>query len=231
LEYQDAGYLPEALVNFIVLLGWSLDDKTEVMPLDAITKSFSLDLVTKSAAIFDREKLEWMSGMYIRQLPVKELADRMLPFLERDLPPDSLPVDRAYLERIVPLIQERVKLLSQSGEWTSYFFNELPEYDPADLVQKGMDAPGTVDALRAGLRTVLDDVTSAPTFDHQALEESLRAACAGLGLSPRQFFGVLRVAITGRTASPPLFETMEVMGRDRVLRRLEWAIKRLSEPQ
>ena len=224
LEYRDEGFLAEALLNFMVLLGWSLDDKAEVMPLDVVTDNFSLDRVTKSAAIFDREKLEWMSGMYIRQLPVKELADRMLPFLERDLPPDTLPVDQAYLEQIVPLIQERVKLLSQAGEWTSYFFSELPEYDPTGLVQKGMEREGTLDTLR----TALENVTSASTFDHEALEESLRAACAGLGLSPRQFFGVLRVAMTGRTASPPLFETMEVMGRDRVMRRLDWAIERLA---
>lgn len=224
LEYREDGYVPEALVNFMVLLGWSLDDKTEVMPLDEIVRGFTLERVTKSAAIFDREKLEWMSGVYIRQLSPEELADRLLPFLERDLPAGLLPVDRDYLRRIAPLIQERIKLLSDAAEWTSYFFVEQPDYEPASLVQKGMDTEGTLVALRAALR----GLDSAPSFDRQPLEELLRASGDGLGLSPRQFFGVLRSAITGRTATPPLFETMEVLGRKRVLSRLSWAVEKLG---
>ena len=102
-EYRDGGYLPEALLNFMVLLGWSLDDKTEVMPLDTIIQSFDLERVTKSAAIFDREKLEWMSGIYLRQLSAGELAERMLPFLERDLAADEQDIERAdSLEALRP---------------------------------------------------------------------------------------------------------------------------------
>ena len=225
LEYREEGFLPEALVNFMVLLGWSLDDKTEVLPVDEIASNFTLDRVTKSAAVFDREKLEWMSGIYMRQLSTGDLAERMLPFLERDLPKDSLPVERPYLERIVPLVQERVKLLSEADEWTSYFFNDVPDYDLKTLVQKGMDVQSTLGTLR----TARDEVASAASFDHEALEALLRGVGAELGLSARQFFGVLRTAVTGRTAAPPLFETMDVLGRDRVLRRLESAADRLDE--
>ena len=224
LEYRDEGYLAEALRNFMVLLGWSLDDKTEVMSLDTIIDNFSLDRVTKSAAIFDREKLEWMSGMYIRRLTVEELAQRLLPFLERDLPQNLLPVDLGYLKRIGPLVQERIKLLADAADMTSYFFLDLPEYELDSLIQRGMDSLTTVEALQAGL----EGLAAAPSFDHQLLEESLRAVGAGMDLSPREFFGALRVAITGRTASPPLFETMEVLGRDRVIRRMQWAIERLT---
>ncbi|HLF03807.1 MAG TPA: glutamate--tRNA ligase [Dehalococcoidia bacterium] len=220
LEYRDNGYLPEALRNFMVLLGWSLDDKTEVMSLDTMVDNFSLERVSKPAAIFDQEKLLWMNGVYLRQLSSQELADRLLPFLS----PELLPVDQDYLQRIVPLIQERIKLLSEASELISYFFQTELEYDSANLVQKGMDQPGTLAALQRALAVL----TAAPSFEHGVMEESLRAAVAELGLSPRQFFGVLRVAVTGRTATPPLFETMEVLGRPRVLARLEAAIQRLS---
>lgn len=225
-EYRDRGYLPEALLNFMVLLGWSLDDKTDVMPLDTIIQSFNLERVTKSAAIFDREKLEWMSGIYLRQLSVGELAERMLPFLEKELPADLLPVDPGYLERIAPLVQERIKLLADAAEMTSYFFLDPPEYEPESLIQKGMDQAGALESLGVTLK----GLAGAASFEHQSLEELLRATGTELGLSPRQFFGVLRVAITGRTASPPLFETMEVLGRERVVRRIRRAIDLLSTP-
>ena len=147
--------------------------------MEEIASNFTLDRITKSAAVFDREKLEWMSGVYMRQLSTGDLAGRMLPFLERDLPQDSLPVERPYLERIVPLVQERVKLLSDADEWTSYFFNDVPEYDPKTLVQRNMDAQSTLGALRKAR----DEVTSAESFDHESLEALLRAVGAELGLS------------------------------------------------
>ncbi len=224
LEYRDNGYLPEALRNFMVLLGWSLDDKTEVMSLDTMVQNFSLERVSKPAAIFDQEKLLWMNGVYLRQLSPQELAGRLLPFLERDLDQGLLPVDLDYLGRIVPLIQERIKLLSDAADLTRYFFQGELEYDPANLVQKGMDAAGTLAALQRALAAL----HAAPGFEHATLEESLRAVGAELGLAPRQFFGVLRVALTGRTATPPLFETMAVLGRQRVLDRMQAAIGRLS---
>ncbi len=223
-EYRDKGFLPGALINFMVLLGWSLDDKTEVMSLDMIKDNFTLDRVTKSAAIFDQEKLEWMSGVYIREMSSKELAGNMLPFLERDLPKELLPVDRDYLDTIAPLIQERIKLMETAADSTLYFFEEQPEYDPSSLIQKGMEPQGTLDALKSALATL----NSASAFDHESLEELLRATGLEIGVSPRQFFGALRTAVTGRTATPPLFETMEVLGRERVLRRMEWAVERLA---
>ena len=224
LEYRDNGFLPEALKNFLVLLGWSVDDHTEVMSADFMVENFALERVGRPAAIFDIEKLQWMNGIYIRELSPEDLADRMLPFLERDLPEGLLPVDRSYLLRIVPLIQERLKLLADAAGMTPYFFESLPEYDPELLVSRGTDR----DMALAGLKTCLAETEKSPSFEHSVLEPLLRERAEALGLSPRQLFGSLRVAVTGRTATPPLFETMEVLGRERVLNRLRAAIEGLS---
>jgi glutamyl-tRNA synthetase len=114
--------------------------------------------------------------------------------------------------------------METAADSTLYFFEEQPEYDPSSLIQKGMEPQGTLDALKSALATL----NSASTFDHESLEELLRATGLEIGVSPRQFFGALRTAVTGRTATPPLFETMEVLGRERVLRRMEWAVERLA---
>jgi glutamyl-tRNA synthetase len=208
----------------MVLLGWSLDDRTEVMPVEQVVENFTLERVGKPAAIFDMERLQWMNGVYIRQLTTEELAERMIPFLERDLPPELLPVDRDYLLRIVPLIQERLKLLADSADLTGYFFQTRLDYDPAGLVQRGIDQTGTMTALQRAQT----DLAAVEDFDHQRLEDLLRAAGDDLGIGPRPFFGALRVATTGRTATPPLFETMEVLGKERVLGRIGLAIELLS---
>ena len=223
-EYRDDGFLPEAILNFMALLGWSLDDKTEIMDSRMLTENFSLERINKSAAVFDLEKLVWMNGVYIRQLSVPDLAKRILPFLERELPPSLLPVDWDYLLEIVPLIRERIKLLADAAHLTSYFFEEDLDYEARALVQKGMD-PGDVPPALAAARQELD---RAAELSHEPLEQSLRAVAAGAELKPRQFFGLLRVAVTGREVSPPLFETMEVLGKERVLSRIDAAIGRFQ---
>ena len=225
LEYRDGGFLPEAMVNFMALLGWSLDDKTDVMSRDVLMEHFSLERTGKAGAIFDKEKLLWMNGVYIRQLSREELAERMMPFLKRDLPSGVDAVDKEYLQRIVLLVQERIKTLDETVERTAYFFHEEITYDPDLLIQKGMDADATLHALSRALE-VLRDVKN---FDAHSLEEILRSTGAELGLSVSRFFGALRVATTGRTAAPPLFETMEVLGRKRCLERIEVAARKLED--
>ncbi len=224
MEYRDDGFLPEALINFMALLGWSLDGETDVMAEDIIRENFTLERVGKPAAIFDLDKLQWMNGVYIRQLEHDDLADRILMFLERDYPDALLPIDRAYLLRIVPLFHERLKTLADAPDMLSYFFQDTLKYDPATLVQRGMDNDGTVVAIRRAT----SELSSVDDFGHENLEALLRAVGEELGLSGRQFFGTLRTAITGRTATPPLFEMMEVMGRDRVLERLSRAVEDLA---
>ncbi len=226
MEYRDDGFLPEALINFMALLGWSLDGETEVMTTDTIRDNFALERVGKPAAIFDLDKLQWMNGIYIRQTDDEDLADRILPFLDREYPAHLLPIDRDYLLRIVPLVQERLKTLADAPDMLSYFFEETLDYDPSNVVQRGMDTPGTLSAIMRAQ----SDLASVPPaeFDHENLENILRTTGKDLELSGRQFFGALRTAITGRTATPPLFEMMEVMGRERVLGRLEAAAEKLS---
>ena len=224
LEYREQGFLHEAMVNFMALLGWSLDDRTDVMSREVLLEHFSLERIGRAGAIFDRGKLLWMNGVYIRQLGQEELARRMVPFLERESDAGAALEDRGYLLGIVPLVRERLKTLADAADVTSYFFMEELDYDPALLIQKGMDA----DATRGALRRSLAVLSGAKTFDAGALEERLRAAGEELGLSGRQFFGALRVATTGRTAAPPLFETMEVLGRGRCLSRIEAAAQRLE---
>jgi len=223
-EYREQGFLPEALLNFMVLLGWSLDGSTEVVPLQDIIDNFTLDRITKSAAIFDQDKLLWMNGLYIRDLRCDDLAERMADYIPRELDSE----DRDYLSDIAPLVQERLKRLDESDGMTGYFFGDLaPPYDGAILVQKGMDSAGTLAALRAAA-AVLEANTLDDDFSHEKLESLLSEAGESLSLSRRQFFGLLRTAATGRNVSPPLFETMEVMGRSRVLARLGQAAQMLA---
>ena len=216
-EYRDQGFLPEALFNFLALLGWALDDKTELFTRDELVQVFTLERVGKTAAVFNKPKLDWMNGMYIRGLTHEEFAQRALPYLERDLPPSvPRPLDSAYLARVAALVQERVKMLSEMGELCEFFFLETLSYPAAELVAKGMDAGGTLTAIRAARRG-LDAVVS---WDAATIEAVVRPLCETLELSPKQLFGVLRVALTGRTAAPPLFDTMDVLGKSRCIRRL-----------
>ncbi len=223
-EYKDAGILPDALINFMVLLGWALDDKTDVVSTQTVIDNFTLDRVTKSSAIFDQDKLQWMNGVYIRELTPEQLAGEMIPFLERDLPKDMLPVDQEYLRQIAPLVQGRMKYLDESADSTSYFFQANEHFDTETLVQKGMDRDLTLSALEAAL----DDLDSADDYAPEKLEQMLTATGEKLSLSRRQFFGVLRVAATGRGVSPPLFEMVEVLGKDRTVSRVKNALERFG---
>jgi glutamyl-tRNA synthetase len=224
LEYREKGYLPDALLNFMALLGWSLDDKTEVMDRRTLQQNFSLERVVKSAAIFNIEKLDWMNGVYIRNLTEEQLCQTLLEFW-KSYPPAGipLPVDRAYLVRILPLIHERLKNLAEAASLISFFFDDSFAPNVAEM-QKAMDAPRALPVLKSAL----ENLETSPAFDAKTLEERLRALGEQLGLGPRQFFGLLRVAVTGATVSPPLFETMEVLGRERCLQRITAAIDALT---
>lgn len=223
LAYKEMGYLPEAMVNYLALLGWAYDASTEIMTREDLIERFSIEKINKTGAIFDVTKLEWMNGYYIRQLSVPELTSRVMPFMEgAGLARES---DRAYVERIVPLIQERIKRLNEVVEYTDLFFARDLAYDSGLLVAKGL----TADSSLAGLRSARDRVAALTTWDHVSLEEAIRPLAEVLGMKTGQLFGVLRVAVTGRTVSPPLFETMEVLGRERTLARLGDAETRLQE--
>ena len=222
LEYSQMGYLPQAMVNFLALLGWSLDDKTEVFSPQKLIEGFSLERVSKAGAVFNQEKLDWFNGHYIRRLTHDELADALLDYWRR-YPVEEVPElpDRAYLVRIAPLIQERLKTLKDAAPLIPFFFTPKVEYETGELIQKGMDAAATKTALQEAL-AALEGLSA---FDAESLEGVLRPLAEELGIKAGQLFGSLRVATTGLRVSPPLFQTMEILGRERCL----LAIKEASE--
>ncbi len=223
-EYIEAGYLPEAMFNFLALLGWSLDDKTELMDRDTMVKNFSLERISKNPAVFNREKLDWMNGVYIRSLSLEEFTRRALPFLEKGLPSEVLrPLDRDYVSRIMPLIQDRARTLGEIAQLTEFFFVENLEYEIRLLTEKLTPA----EAARS-LRDTISHLEAMGTWDAQSLEGLLRPLAEELGLKTSVYFGLLRVAVTGRTAAPPLFQTMWVLGKERCLKRLMAALAKLS---
>ncbi|OGO32246.1 MAG: glutamate--tRNA ligase [Chloroflexi bacterium RBG_16_56_11] len=224
LEYRDQGYLPETMFNFIALIGWSLDDKTEIISREDLVKNFSLERMGKTGAIFNREKLDWMNGVYIRGLAPDDFARRVLPFLEKDLPTAvRRPLHADYVRRIMPLVQERTKRLTEVAGLVKFFFVDELEYDPPLLIAKNMDRSTTLKALEVSLSRL----EKLADFSEALLEALLRPLAEELGLKAGQLFSVLRTAVTGETATPPLFQTMSVLGRDRCLKRLQEALARL----
>ena len=180
------------------------------------------EVIVLQTSLFNAEKLDWFNGVYIRQLGVEELADALVPWLEAGLPGTA--VDRDYLARIIPLERERLRKLSDAPEMLSFFFEEQPAIDPDKLVGKGMDREATHGALEGALAVA--EGTQPWTAD--ALEPAYRALAEERGLKTGGLFGAMRVAVTGRTAAPPLFDTMAVLGRERCLARLRYAVGALG---
>ncbi|NOZ06220.1 MAG: glutamate--tRNA ligase [Chloroflexi bacterium] len=220
-DFRAAGYLPEALFNFLALIGWSYDDHTEIITRQQLIDHFDLDQVKPSAAAFSYEKLDWMNGQYIRTMPVDDLAARLLPVL-RDA---GLSPDMDTLRALVPLIRVRIKRLPDAVDLVDSFF--VPEVHPTphDLVGKKQ----TVDQTRQLLDLAYQTLASLPTFAETDVETALRAVVTGRQLKPNAFFGPIRVAVTGKKVSPPLFGTIHILGRERVLQRLQAAITLLQE--
>jgi glutamyl-tRNA synthetase len=219
-EYQEQGYLSEAMVNFLALLGWALDDKTELFTREELIKYFSLERVGKTPAIFNLEKFNWMNGVYLRKLSQQEFIRRSQPFLERDLPPQiKRPLDSEYLAQIMPLVQERAKTLKEVAGLVDFFFVSELNY-PVELLPQKMERGMAIRALDI----VLSRLQQMEKFDAASLEALLRPLAAELGMKTRDFFGLLRIAVTGRTAAPPLFQTMAVLGERRCQQRIETAL-------
>ena len=223
-EYREQGYLPETMVNFLALLGWSLDDKTEIFALAELVANFSLERVSRTGAIFNRDKLNWMNGAYIRSLSLDDFTQRTLPFLENGLPAGvRRPLSIDYVGQVMPLIQERARTLAEVPELTAFFFTDELDYEPGLLIVKKMDRESSVQALEAARQRL----SPLQAFDTVSLEAVLRPLAAELELKTGQLFGTLRVAVTGRTVAPPLFETMSVLAKERSLERVGAALDKL----
>jgi glutamyl-tRNA synthetase len=225
IDYRDQGYLPETMFNFLALIGWSLDDKTELMTRQQLVENFSLERIGKTGAIFNKEKLDWMNGVYIRNLNVDDFTERVLPFLEKGLPPAvKRPLDVNYVRQIVPLIRERINTLKDAAAYAEFFFVDKLEYDASKFVDKKTNAENALTALKSAE----EKLSSLESFDRDQLENTLRRLADSLGIKAGQLFNILRVAATARDATPPLFETMAVLGKERCLKRIKAAISRLS---
>ncbi len=218
-EFREKGYLPEALLNFIVLLGWALDDRTEQLGMDQLVEHFDIRQVNKASAVFSYDKLDHFNGLYIRRKTAEELCELLIPFVVKAGLIDEHEVAgrREYLTRIVPLIRERITLLSEAGDHLWFFFDRhFRVRDTAALIPK-KGTPG--DAVRI-LEGASEAIRRTEPFTEQQIEASLRALVEKLGMKVGQVFMTIRVAVTGSRVSPGLFETINVLGRKRVLDRL-----------
>jgi glutamyl-tRNA synthetase len=228
-DYRAQGFIPEALVNFLALLGWSTGTEEEILGLDDLAGRFDLDHVQKGGAVFDRERLEWLNGQWIRRLDPDELIARLGPFLEADLQAgriDRLPAAEE-LRPLIPIIQERLPTLGSIGELAGFLWVDRVTVDPATLVPKRWDVATTLAALRAVRETITDSV-GAVTFEADELEPPVRALAEANGWKAGDLFMAIRVAVTGRTATPPLFDSLVALGRERALERLDVAIETLE---
>jgi glutamyl-tRNA synthetase len=207
-EFRREGYVAPALMNYLALLGWSFDDKTTLFSRDELVRYFSLDRVGASSATFDYGKLEWMNGMYLRALSTDEYAETLLRYLREQ----RIDWDEDRVRRAAPLVQEKIATLGAFPDFAGFLFHRV-EPDPAEL-----------DGARPVLAEARAQLVAVEPFTAERIEAELRALAERLGLKPRQAFQPIRVAVTGSKVSPGLFESIELLGREEALARLDAAI-------
>jgi glutamyl-tRNA synthetase len=221
--YRETGYLPEAMNNYLALLGWNVGDDETIVPLDEMEQRFDLSTVSKNPAVFDQKKLEWVNGTYIRGLSDEAFVGLTLPLVEEDLGRDLSDNDRAMYAKVVPLVKERAKLLADVADQARFLFVDIEEYDDRSW-QKVMaveEGPIALDGAIAVLGP-LDDWTT------DSIDVALRSMLESTELSAGKGFQPVRVAISGSTVSPPLFESLEILGKPETLHRLQSARDLLS---
>jgi glutamyl-tRNA synthetase len=219
-DLEDLGYIPEGVINWVALMGWSYDDRTEIFTLPELVEKFSLEKLNPSPAAINFTKLDHFNGVHIRELEAQDLAVRLKPFFVAA----GYTVDDDLLLKMIPLVRERLTVLTDAPELAGFFFRETVEPDPADLVAKGLTRAQSADAARRSLE-VLEGL---PDLKLETAEPAMRALVESLGLSAGQVFGILRVAVTGQRVSPPLFESLELIPREVVFERIRRAIAQLE---
>ncbi|MEX2143062.1 MAG: glutamate--tRNA ligase [Anaerolineales bacterium] len=220
-DLVDLGYLPEGVVNWIALMGWSYDDHTEFFTMPDLIEKFDLEKMNPSPAAIDFKKLDHFNALHIRAMPEKELAKRLLPYFEKA----GIKLDAGMLAPVIPIIQTRMTTLDEGPELAGFFFREGISPPVEMLIGKGM----TTAASAAALRKALGILEVLPEFNAASAEEPMRAVADELGLKAGQLFGILRNVITGQEISPPLFESMEIVGRVTVMARIQSAITALDQ--
>lgn len=217
-EFREKGYLTEALLNFTTLVGWSpgSGENQEIFSRGELEQRFSLDGINKASGVFDYQKLDWMNGMYLRALGPGEFLKRARPFIEGA----KLPFDEQKLNPIAPLVRDRVKTLAEVPGMVEFLLVSSIERQLGTALQKGIDAPKAVAILKR-LRAAIE---SSSPFEAATIEERLRPVADEFQLKLGPLLGVLRVALTGKTVSPPLFESIAVLGKEETLRRIDETI-------
>jgi glutamyl-tRNA synthetase len=216
MEYERQGYLPDALVNFLVLLGWSPGGDRELMSRAELIESFTLEGITGSNAVFDVAKLDWMNGQYIARMPLKQLATAVVPYLVRErLWPGGAPADD-WLLRVIELLRPRAKRLTDFVEQARPFLSETVEYE-----EQAINTHLKLPRLSAHVNALIPALRDLMPFDAQHVEAAVRRTAEQQDIKAAPLIHATRVAVTGRTASPGLFEVVALLGRDRTLTRLE----------
>ncbi len=218
-DMQELGYTPEGVLNWCALMGWGVPED-DVMTLDQMIERFSIDHLTPSPAAINFQKLDHFNATHIRLLTTEDLAARLKPYFTRE----GLRVDDDVLLKIVPLLRERLTTLDDCIPFGAFFFKDEVIPNPDDLIAKGLDAKQSAEIARKAYQIL----AAQPDFGHERCEPPLRAYVEESGFNVHQVFGVIRVAVTGQKVSPPLFESMEIIGREKSLRRLKNAVDILS---
>jgi glutamyl-tRNA synthetase len=228
-DYIAQGFVREGLVNYLALLGWATGTEEEVLGLDELCARFELEAVHKGGAVFDRERLEWLNGQWIRRLAPDDLAERLRPFLDAEAAAGRIdrPPSDEQIRVLVPLVRERLPVLGAIGELVGFLFVDRLKLDPAVLVPTRWDAATTREALGAARETIA--AVRPVVFEADELEPPLRRLAEARGWKAGDLFMAIRVAVTGRTATPPLFDMLVALGRERVLDRLDAAVALLGE--
>ncbi|MCS7222844.1 MAG: glutamate--tRNA ligase [Anaerolineae bacterium] len=225
-DFRQEGYLPEAMFNFLALLGWSYDPANDLFTREQAIERFDIVDINPKPSVVSYSKLEWMNGVYIRQLSIEELTRRLVPFLAKGLGlTDEEVACHPGLPVLVPAIQERLKKLSDAAELVDFAFREPGEYDPQRLIGQKMTAAESLEALRAAREAL----ATLPEFAEGPMETALRELAERLGVKAGALFGILRVAITGKQVAPPLFASIVAVGRERTLARCDRAIRLLEQ--
>lgn len=226
-DFREAGYLPEAILNYISLLGWSLDDKTEFFTREELERVFTIERINKSPGVFDYKKLLWFNGQYIRKKSRDEIRDLIIPFLAKDelVSDPPTPDEQEVIGSMIPIIHERLRLLSDVSEMTRFLFKDIEVPASEDLIPKKLDLAKTLEILKTG-RSIIAEMDG--KTDDQ-LEEEFRSASETLDVKLGAMLMPLRVAVTGSSISPPLFESFRLLGLEKSLDRLDRVITQITQ--
>jgi len=215
-DYKEQGYLPEAMINFMVLLGWNPGTEKEIFSLDELIKEFSLERVHKGGAIFNLQRLDWINGQYIKNMDLDDLTMNCLPYLSKE-------VDIKYAKKVIALEKQRIKKLSEIGELTKFFFTDKLEYDKELLIWKDL----TLKQVKNNLKILEKELEKTSDFDQKTLELSLLPLREKYGTG--ELLWPLRVALSGQRNSPGPFEIMEILGKEKTLQRIKEGINKIND--